>query len=202
MSNFKHIFGAGALFIIVAGAGYYYWQLESSLNQSLDTDYYETDQTQFPLLYRNATHGIEMKYPASWKLIQLNQDWGTIAKFSPHKSESFDVVPEVTIKVEKSPQSKSLDEYTTNTVYIITQLPQAKILDSRPIQFDQQTAHKVIYSANNPANNQELKYLQLWTFNDDRVYTFTFQAGIEQYDNYAESVKNEMFSSVKITSGQ
>lgn len=201
MSNFKNIFGAGALFIIVVGAGYYYWQLESSLNQSLDTDYYETDQTQFPLFYRNATHGVEMKYPASWKLNQLNQNWGTIAKFSPPKSQSFDVVPEVTIKLGKHPQSKSLDEYTTNTVYLITQLPQAKILDSRPIQFNNKPAHKVIYVANNPDHNQELKYLQIWTLNGDHVYTFTFQAGIEQYDNYAESVKNEMFSSVKITSG-
>ena len=198
MSNLKTILGGGVLLIIVVGAGYYYWQLESSLNQPLDTDYYETDQTQFPLLYQNATHGVEMKYPASWKLNQLNQDWGTIAKFSPHKIQSFDVVPEVTIRVEKSPQSKSLDEYTTNTVYLITKLPQAKILDSRPIQFDKKLAHKVVHTAKKSDSNQKLKYLQIWTINGDRVYIFTYQAGIDQYDNYAESVKNKMFPSVKI----
>lgn len=202
VSNFKNIFGAGALLIIVAGAGYYYWQLESSLNQSLDTDYYEAEQTQFPFLYRHPTHGIEMKYPSNWKLNQPNQDWGTIAKFTPHKSQSALVVPEFTIKVEKSPQSKSLDEYTTNTVYLITQLPQAKILDSHPIQFDHKLAHKVIYSTRNQDNNEELKYLQIWIFNGDRIYTLTYQAGVDQYDNYAESVENEMFPSVKITSGQ
>lgn len=202
MSNFKTILGGGVLLIIVVGAGYYYWQLESSLNQSLSNDFYETDQTQFPFLYRHPNNGVELKYPASWKLNQLNQNWGTIAKFSPHKIQSFDVVPEVIIKVEKSPQSSSLDEYTTNTVYLITQLPQAKILDSRPIQFDQKLAHKVIYTAKKPDSNQKLKYLQIWTINGDRVYTFTYQAGIDQYDNYAESVKNEMFPSVKITSAQ
>ena len=202
MSNLKTILGGGTLLIIVAGAGYYYWQLESSLNQALDTDYYETDRGQFPFFYRNSTHGLEIKYPSSWKLNQPNQDWGTIAKFTPHKSQSLLVVPEFTIKVEKFPQSKSLDEYTTNTVYLITQLPQAKILDSRPIQFDHKPAHKVIYSTRNPDNNEELKNLQIWIFNGDRIYTFTYQAGVDQYDNYAESVENEIFPSVKITLGQ
>ncbi|WP_026102487.1 PsbP-related protein [Pleurocapsa sp. PCC 7319] len=202
MSNLKTILGSGTLLIVVAGAGYYYWHLESSLNQALDTDYYETDRAQFSLLYRHSTHGVEMKYPSSWELNQPNQDWGTIAKFTPQKSESLLVVPKLTIKVEKSPQSKSLDEYTTNTVYLITQLPQAKILDSRPIQFDHKPAHKVIYFARNPDNNEELKNLQIWIFNGDRIYTLTFQASIDQYDNYAESVENEMFPSVKITSEQ
>ena len=202
VSNLKTIFGAGALLVAIAGAGYYYWRLESSLNQGLDTDYYEAEQTQFPFLYRHPTHGIEMKYPSSWKLNQPSPDWGIVARLTPEKNLSSTVVPEVMLKVEKSPQSKSLDQYTTNAVYLITQLLQAKIIDSRPIKFDQKPAHQVIYTANNPDNNEEVKYLQIWTINSDRVYTFTYRAGAEEYDNFAESVENEILSSVKITSAQ
>ncbi len=197
--DFKTIIGASVLLLAVLGAGYYYWRLENSLNQTSTTDSYAQDQTQVPFLYRNITHGIEMKYPFSWELNQSSQDWGTIAIFIPQKSQSYLVVPEVTIKVEKSPQFNSLDEYTTNAVYQITQLPKVKIIDSRPIEINEKQAHQVIYTASNLDNNLELKYLQIWTINSDRVYTVTYQADVEQYDNFAETVENEMFKSLNIT---
>ena len=200
--DLKTIISVGALLLAILGAGYYYWRLESSLNQTPDSDYYETDRTQVPFTYSNANHGIEMNYPSDWKLNQPSQDWGIIAKFLPQQSTSYLAIPEITIEVAQSRPFNSLEKYTTKTVSQISQLPKVKIIDSRWIKFDEKPAHQVIYTAGNQNNNLELKYLQIWTLEDDRIYTFTYQAEVDQYDNFAETVENEMFQSLKITSAK
>ena len=196
--DFKTIVGAGILLLGISGAGYYYWQLESSFSRNSNpTRYYETEKEQFPFLYRNAEHGIEMKYPFSWMLDRPEEGETAIAKFIPEKSQSYLVSPEVQIEVTQSDKS-SLEQYTTDAVYRITQLPQAKIIDSRPIEFGAGDGHKVVYTAVDPNNNIELQYLQIWTRQSDRIYTITYKAELEQYDNFEKIVENEMLKSLRI----
>ena len=200
--NIKTVIGAGTLLLGIFGAGYYYWQLESSLKETPDTTgYYETEQKQFPFQYRNTEYGVEMKYPFSWQLNELETSESIIAKFTPRKSQSYLIPPEVKIKVARA-NTDSLEQYTTDTVYQVTQLPQAKIVDSRPIKFGTEDGHKIIYTRVNPDNNLQLKYLQVWTFRGDRVYTVTYKADLEQYDNFVEIVEDEMLQSLKIAAPQ
>lgn len=197
--NFKTIAGAGALLLGICAGGVYYWQLERSLNQTSEVDLFEADRTQFPLIYRNENYDISIRYPSSWKQTLSQPDSKTIAKFTPEQDDSFLIVPEV--KVEVSPSAaESLDRYTTDSVYQITQLPKAKIIDSRPVEFAKSDGHKVIYTSVDPDNGIEQKYLQTWTLKDDRVYNITYQAAIDDYPNFVEAVEQDMIDSVQIES--
>lgn len=199
--DLKTIIGAVVLLLGISGAGYYYWQLETSLNKTQDTTgYYETEKDQFPFLYRNAKHGIEMKYPFDWKLNESELGENAIARFFPQENQSYLIIPEVKIQVTES-NNTSLDNHTTNAVYQVTQLPQAKIIDSRPIKFGAGDGHKIIYTAANPDNNIEQKYLQIWTLKADRIYTVTYKAKLDRYNDFVEIVEDEMLKSLKINPG-
>lgn len=194
--DLKNVIGAGVLLLVILGTGYYYWQLESSLTTTSPEPMFEEDQTQFPFLYRNDANGISMKYPSSWKIAKSG-DRGTIAKLTPQKDRSYLVAPEVSIEVEPS-NADSLDKYTTNSVYKITQLPNAKVIDSRPVSFAGAKGHKIIFTTINPALNLEQKYLQLWTLKGDRAYKVTYQATSDDYADFAKTVEEEMIRSIKI----
>ena len=120
----------------------------------------EEDSTQFPFLYRNNANGVEMKYPADWKHAQSMQEQGVIAKLTPELNSSDAPAPEVNLEVEPTSE-QSPEKYTTNAVYQITQLPQAKVIDSYPTDFAGGKGHKIIYTLVNPDNNFEQKYLQI-----------------------------------------
>ena len=98
--------------------------------------------------------------------------------------------------------TESLEKYTTNEVYQITQLPQAKIIDSRPVSFAGRDGHKIVYTLVNPNNNLEQKYLQIWTLKSDRAYKVSYHATIGDYANFASTVEQEMIPSIKINPGQ
>lgn len=199
--DLKTIIGTGTILTIILGGGFYYWQLESSLNKTSEMEMFEADQTQFPLVYRNSIHGISIKYPSSWKLSLPELESATIAQLTPQKDESFLIVPTVEIKVSNA-EAESLDQYTTNLVYQITQLPKVKIIDSRPVEFAGNSGHKLLYTKTDPDNGIEQKYLQIWTLKDDQVYAVTYQAAINDYPNFAETVEQDMFKSVQINPEQ
>ena len=191
----------GTLLLALVGGGYYYWRLESSLHKTSELEMFEEDQTQFPFLYRSEVNGLSMKYPSSWRLTKSEKNQGIIASLKPEENESWLITPEVSLEVAQS-SARSLDEYTTDTVYKITQLPQAKIVDSRPIKLGDGNGHKVIYTWIDPQNNLEQKYLQIWTLKGDRAYKMTYYAGIDDYADFAETVEQEMFKSIQIESKQ
>ncbi len=195
--DFKSTIGAGALLLMIMGGGWYYWRLESSLHKTSEVEIFEEDQTQFPFLYRNDADGLQMEYPSSWQLTESEQSQGTVAMFEPEVDQSYLITPQVKIEIAQS-NAQSLDQYTTDAAYQITQLPQAKIIDSRPIEFAAGDGHKIIYTSINPDNNLEQKYLQIWTIKGDRIYKMTYQATIDDYPNFAEIVEQQMFKSVQI----
>lgn len=195
--DIKTIIGAGTLLLILCGTGLYYWRLEHSLSKTSEVEMFEQDRTQFPFLYRNDVTGISMKYPSSWKLSQSGSDQGIIAKLTPQKDQSYLITPEVSIQVALS-NTESLEQYTTNEVYQITKLPQAKIIDSRLVPLANKVGHKIIYTMVNPDNNLEQQYLQFWTLKGDRAYKVTYQASSDDYADFASTVEQEMIPSIKI----
>jgi eukaryotic-like serine/threonine-protein kinase len=189
--------GVGSLLMIIFGGGFYYWRLESSLTQTPEMKLFEEDQAQFPMFYRHEFYGISMTYPPGWKLSLSQPKSPTIAQFTPQKTDSLIIVPEVKIEVKPS-KVNSLDQYTTNSVYQITQVPQAKIIDSRPVKLAGKTGHKIIFTTVDPDNGLEQKYLQTWVLQDDLAYIITYQAAIDDYPNFAEAVEQDMLQSVQI----
>jgi len=197
--NVKTVVGLGTLILAISGAGYYYWQLENSINLAPSDNYFETEQNQFPFLYRNADYGVEFKYPSSWKLKSKKQKREMIASFVPQKFTSGSLVPEVNIQVNQS-SILSLEEYTTKAVYQVTQLSKVKIIDSLPTKLNDKQAHKIIYTQTDSASNLQTKYLQIWTLDGEQLYTLTFKASVNEYENFVGTVENEMFPSFKIDS--
>ena len=195
--NVKILTGLGALILAISGAGYYYWQLENSIIENSSDNYFETEQNQIPFLYRNADYGFELKYPSSWKLADKKQKSEAITAFLPQKSSSDSFVPEVIIQVKQSP-ILSLEEYTNEEVYEITQLSRVKIIDSLPTKLNDKQAHKIIYTQTDSATNLQTKYLQVWTLEGDQAYTLTYKATVNEYENFVEIVEKEMFQSLKI----
>jgi eukaryotic-like serine/threonine-protein kinase len=183
----------------IFGVGFYYWRLESSLNQTPEMKLFEEDQAQFPSFYRNELYGFSMTCPPSWKQSSSQLEFPDIAQFTPQKTDSFLIVPTVKIEV-KSLKVNSLDQYTTNSVYQITQVPQAKILDSRPVKLAGKNGHKVIFTIVDSDNGIEQKYLQTWVLQDNLAYIITYQAAIDDYPNFAEAVEQDMLQSVQINS--
>ena len=195
--NFKKAIGAPAVLLAMVGVGYYYWRLESSLTPPPEMTSFEEDSTQLPFSYRNDANGVEMKYPADWKLAHAIPEQGVIAKLNPESNNSYPILPEVSLEIKTTPQ-KSPEEYTTNAVDRITKLPQAKIIDSYPTNFAGGKGHKIIYTAINPDNNLEQKYLQIWTLKGDRAYTATYQAATKNFHDFAETVENKIFETINI----
>lgn len=195
--NFKIVVSLSALFLVMVGVGYYYWQLDNSLNQVTQGEYFETDRDRFPFLYQNSDYGVEIKYPFSWKLTETRNNRTTIAKFTPHTDRDYLIVPEVNLQVNDL-ATNSLEKYTTNAVYKITQLPQAKIIDSQPIVLNQRKAHKVIYTQIDKASGLQSKNLKIWTLEGNRAYTVTYQAEANEYAEFVDLIENEMFQSLRI----
>ena len=195
--NIKTIVGTGALLVAICGGGYYYWQLERSLHQTSEVDLFEADLTQFPLVYRHDEYGVSMEYPSDWKKIPPEPESSTVAQFTLKKDDSFPIAPQVKVEVAPS-KSESLDRYTTDVVYQITQLPKAKIIDSRPVKFAREDGHKIIYTLVDPDNGIEQKYLQTWTLKDNLAYNITYQAIVDDYPNFVETVERNMINSVQI----
>jgi len=196
--DFKTILGAGALLLVVLGGGLYYWRLESSLNKTSQMELFEADRTSFPLVYRDEIHGVSLTYPPGWKLDLGQPGSETVARFIPERGESFLITPVVKIAVAK-PDSQSLEKYTTNSVYEITQLPQAKIIDSRPVKLAGNDGHKVVYTLVDPDRGLEQKHLQFWTLKNGKVYAITYEAAIDDYPNFVGTVQQDMLSSLEIS---
>ena len=193
--DWKTAIGASAILLAISGVGYYYWRLESSLAPPPEMKSFEEDSTQFSFLYRNDANGVEMKYPADWKIAQPMQERGVIVKLTPDNSDA--IAPEVSLEVEPTSEA-SLERYTTETVYQITKLPQAKIIDSYPTDFAGEPGHKIIYTTVNKDSNVEQKYLQIWTLKGDRAYTATYRAAIDNYSGFAKTVEDRIFETIKI----
>jgi eukaryotic-like serine/threonine-protein kinase len=197
MLDLKTMIGVGSSLLIVLGGGLYYWRLESSLNQTSETELFAEEQSQFPLVFDHEASGVSLSYAPSWKLSLPKQKSNSIAQFAPEKADSFIIVPEVKIEVSAT-QADSLDQHTTNFVYQITKLPQVKIIDSRPVEFAGKNGHKIIYTVVDPNNGLELKYLQAWTIRNNLVYTMTYHAAIDDYSDFVEVVELDMFESLQI----
>lgn len=187
--------GASAILLAMVATGYYYWRLESSLAPPPEMKSFEEDSTQFLFLYRNEANGVEMKYPADWKIAQPMQEREVIVKLTP-ETNSEAIAPEVSLEVEPTSEA-SLEKYTTNAVSQITKLPLAKIIDSYPTDFAGDKGHKVIYTTVNP-DSVEQKYLQIWTLNGDRAYTATYRAATDNYSDFVETVEDKIFETIRI----
>ena len=183
--------GAIAVLLVSLLGGYYYWSLEQTLNRQ--EDIYDNETAEFPSAYVDEARGIKLTYPAGWQSIPADESSDTVVTFIPESESSNQVV----VTAKKLDDRVSLDEYTTATVYAITQdLLQAKIIDSQKISLDNSPAHQIIYTAQE--NGKPIKYLQVWLLKNDRAYAIAYKAREDNYDDFVRVVKDVIIKSFKV----
>jgi hypothetical protein len=101
-------------------------------------------------VYQDTTHGIKVKYPKKWEVIQLGTPRGEIAKFvSPFDDRFDDFQENFLISVEPvEPPNNSLNAYSQETILRISQERTKDILPPRgaKTQLANQEARQLSYS--------------------------------------------------------
>ena len=132
----------------------------------------QTDQTNFTT-YENPTFGIRIQYPSDWGRLDLSfLEASADIDFYPLDDTSG--AKDVRIQVKTLPsQNMTLEEYTNTQIESI----EGQILESNATTLAGMEAHQLIFT------NIGLKTMQVWTLQDDKVYTITYVAEEEDFEN-------------------
>lgn len=148
----------------------------------------QTDQTNFTT-YENPTFGIRIQYPSDWGRLDLSfLEASADIDFYPLDDTSG--AKDVRIQVKTLPsQNMTLEQYTNSQIETI----EGQILESNATTLAGMEAHQVIFT------NIGLKTMQVWTLQDDKVYTITYVAEEEDFENDLEVARRmiESFGIIK-----
>jgi eukaryotic-like serine/threonine-protein kinase len=143
------------------------------------------------LTYDNPVFGISIQYPSGWGRLDLSflEDSADI-QFYPLNETS--VVENVRIQTTDLPvQNMTLQEYTNTYVSSIEE-GEVDILESTQATLSGLPSQKIVF-----ITAEGLKTMQTWTIKDDKVYTITYIAEEEDYENYLPTAQR-MIESFKI----
>jgi hypothetical protein len=164
-----------AVLAVLAGAGYFLWK---------ESRY---------LLYKNAEHHFQMKYPRGWELKEGGEG-GAVATFLSPQESDLDVFREnVTVTVENlGPRKMILREYAATAIHQLRAVfKDVKIIESDKAFFAGKVAHKIVYTM---TVTYPLKIMHLFIFQGQNVYMFTYTAEAAHFDDYLEKLNTMMGS--------
>jgi eukaryotic-like serine/threonine-protein kinase len=143
-----------------------------SYNTIRQTTIAQTDQTNFTA-YENPTFGIRIQYPSDWGRLDLSfLEASADIDFYPLDDTSG--AKDVRIQVKTLPsQNMTLEQYTNTQIESI----EGQILESNATTLAGVEAHQLIFT------NIGLKTMQVWTLQEDKVYTITYVAEEEEFEN-------------------
>jgi hypothetical protein len=138
--------------------------------------------------YSNPTFGIRTEYPANWGRLDLS--------FLLNDSADIDFYPlndttgstHIRIQAENilQPQNMTLEEFSNAKI----RSAEGQILESDSTTLSDLPARKIVFT-------NGLKTMQVWTFKDDRVFTITYEADEEDFQNNLH-VAQKMIDSFQI----
>lgn len=139
---------------------------------SRQTTIAQTDQTNFTT-YENPTFGVRIQYPTDWGRLDLSF-LGASADIDFYALDDTSSAKDVRIQVKTLPlQNMTLEQYTNTQIKSI----EGQILESNATTLAGMKAHQLIFT------NIGLKTMQIWTLKDDKVYTITYVAEEEDFEN-------------------
>jgi serine/threonine-protein kinase len=152
------------------------------------------------LTYTDATYKIKLVYPKEWE--KKVGELGTIVAFlSPPESASDTFRENVNIAIEDiSSRPMTLDEYTNLSLSQLDQFVQnANVLESGEDTLGGIRAHRLVYTGEMESNGKiyTLKWLQVYTIKNNKVYMFTYTSAEDSYSDYLDSVE-QMIDSFEI----
>lgn len=138
--------------------------------------------------YSNPTFGIRTEYPANWGRLDLS--------FLLNDSADIDFYPlndttgsnHIRIQVENvlQAQNTTLEEFSKAKI----RSAEGQILESDSTTLADLPARKIVFT-------NGLETMQVWTFKDDRVFTITYEAHKEDFQNGLQ-VAQKMIDSFQI----
>jgi eukaryotic-like serine/threonine-protein kinase len=132
----------------------------------------QTDQTNFTT-YENPTFGIRIQYPSDWGRLDLSF-LGSSADIDFYPLDDTSGAKDVRIQVKTLPsQNMTLEQYTNTQIKSI----EGQILESNATTLSGIEAHQLVFT------NIGLKTMQVWTLQEDKVYTITYVAEEEDFEN-------------------
>jgi hypothetical protein len=144
-------------------------------------------QTDFTT-YENPKFGIRIQYPSDWGRLDLSF-LGASADIDFYPLADTSGAKDVRIQVKTLPlKNMTLGQYTNITINSI----EGQILDSNVTTLGNLPAHQIAFT------NVGLKTMQVWSLKDDKVYTITYVAEEEDYENDIQ-IAQRMIESFGIT---
>lgn len=143
-----------------------------SVNQN--TAIAQIDETIF-VPYSNPTFGIRIQYPADWGRLNLSflQNDSANINFYPLDDPSGSLSVRIRVDTLLRSQNITLDEYTSMKI----NSTEDQLIESNSTTLANLPAHETV------VGNSLLKTLQVWALKGDRVFSITYQAGEEDFQN-------------------
>lgn len=144
--------------------------------------------------------GLSFRYPMDWQKtnFEANSFDPTIARFIPPDSsvnESSDTA--ITVGIQPLPNplpiEKALREKTRE---IQSNLPEAILVSNRQITLDNRPAYELIYQGKE--NGRSIQKKQIGIIQDNKLYTITYEADVNQYTKYEKEAQT-IIDSVNLT---
>lgn len=159
------------IFILV---GILIWFSFSLANNNQNTAIAQIDETIF-VPYSNPTFGIRIQYPADWGRLDLSflQNDSADINFYPLDDPSGSLSVRIQVDPLLRSQNITLDEYTSMKI----NSTEDQIIESNSTTLANLPAHETVIG------NSVLKTMQVWALKGDRVFTITYQAEEEDFQN-------------------
>ncbi|NES87118.1 MAG: hypothetical protein F6K10_40595 [Moorea sp. SIO2B7] len=144
------------------------------------------------LVYEDDNEGIKLKYPQDWQAIKGDPIRGEVAKFVSPKESSSDIFQENILLSVEIPDSTNLDDYTNNTVLVISKQLTNDVVSPRKTTLGSLEGRLVVYTQKEGL--LRLKKQQLWTMRGNRVYVITYSAEEGKYADF-EAIATQVIDS-------
>ena len=134
----------------------------------------QTDETNF-VPYSNPTFGIRTEYPLNWGRLDLSflQNDSADIDFYPLDDASGSKHVRIQVETMQSAQNMTLELYSEAKV----NSTEGQILESNSTTLADLPAHEIVFT------NAGLQIIQVWTIKDDRIFTITYEADEEDFQN-------------------
>jgi hypothetical protein len=141
--------------------------------------------------YSNPTFGIRIQYPADWGRLDLSflQNNSADINFYPLDDPSGSLSVRIQVESMLDSQNMSLNEYSRMKI----NSTEGQLVESNTTILANLTAHEIV------THNSILKTLQVWALKGEKVFTITYQAEEEDFQNYLPIAKRMIESFEIIT---
>jgi eukaryotic-like serine/threonine-protein kinase len=153
------------------------------------------------LTYTNYAYGINIMYPADWKIGEHPYANVFVVDFMSILKNNSAIFPAtITLSVESLKHNTTLNAFTIATLDKAKQsLPDFKLIESNDTALAGNPAYRIVYTftSSDPSVQLHFQSMNVWTIKNSKIYTISYTGAISQYVSYFPILKN-MMNSFKI----